>query len=78
MISRLTVEGEQPNPLAIAWNTRSAAKPREISSRSANDNRRSARDTESINAGRTRIAEDDGTLLGTIAVDSISEPGLWN
>lgn len=36
MTSRLTVEGERPNPVAIARNDRSTAKPREISSRSAN------------------------------------------
>jgi len=48
--SRLTVEGERPNPVAIARNDRSAAKPREISSRSANDNRNSRRRR---GAGRT-------------------------
>ena len=32
----------------------------------------------SIESGETWIAEDDdGTPLGTIAVDSISDPGLW-
>lgn len=34
--------------------------------------------TDSIQAGATWIAEDDdGTPLGTIAVDSTSDPGLW-
>lgn len=34
--------------------------------------------TESIQAGTTWIAEDDdGNPLGTIAVDSTSDPGLW-
>ncbi len=50
MTSRLTVEGERPNPVALARNDRSAAKPREISSRSANDNRNSHRGR---GAGRT-------------------------
>ena len=35
--------------------------------------------TESIQAGNTWIVDDDdGTPLGTIAVDSTSDPGLWS
>jgi GNAT superfamily N-acetyltransferase len=35
--------------------------------------------TDSIGAGETWIAEDDdGTPLGTIAVDLSSDPGLWS
>jgi GNAT superfamily N-acetyltransferase len=35
--------------------------------------------TDSIQAGETWIAEDDdGSPLGTIAVDSSSDPGLWS
>jgi GNAT superfamily N-acetyltransferase len=35
--------------------------------------------TDSIQAGETWIAEDDdGTSLGTIAVDSTADPGLWS
>ena len=38
-----------------------------------------SRVTNSIRAGETWIAEDnDGTPLGTIAVDSNSDPGLWS
>jgi hypothetical protein len=37
--SRDTVDGDRPNPTAIARNDRPATRPREISSRSTGDNR---------------------------------------
>jgi hypothetical protein len=37
--SRDTVDGDRPNPTAIARNDKPATRPREISSRSTGDNR---------------------------------------